>query len=131
MRGAGLPAKLALIGLVLVCGFAARAGWEALPDGGTGAEAQRVEVSRAAAQDKASQDKGAQPQNKGPGGSPGGSRPGGDSRPSPGASPQEDGTLLNAGAPSRGPVPPLPGGGCPKEFPVAENGGCYDARAAR
>lgn len=32
--------------------------------------------------------------------------------------------LLQAGGPTDGPVPPMPGGGCPREFPVAENGGC-------
>lgn len=28
------------------------------------------------------------------------------------------GSLLNAGGPTDGPVPPMPGGGCPREFPV-------------
>ena len=32
--------------------------------------------------------------------------------------------LLQAGGPTNGPVPPMPGGGCPTGFPVAAGGGC-------
>ena len=32
--------------------------------------------------------------------------------------------LLEAGAPEDEPVPPMPGGSCPPEFPVEENGRC-------
>ena len=32
--------------------------------------------------------------------------------------------LLQAGGPTNGPAPPMPGGGCPKEFPVQADGGC-------
>ena len=32
--------------------------------------------------------------------------------------------LLQAGGPQSGPVPPMPGGGCPEEFPVRTDGGC-------
>lgn len=33
--------------------------------------------------------------------------------------------LLNAGGPAAGPVPLMPGGGCPAEFPVEQEGACY------
>jgi len=32
--------------------------------------------------------------------------------------------LLQAGGPTNGPVPPMPGGGCPREFPVEADGDC-------
>ena len=35
------------------------------------------------------------------------------------------GTLMNAGAPAAGPVPRMPDGGCPKEFPQERSGACY------
>jgi hypothetical protein len=33
--------------------------------------------------------------------------------------------LLEAGGPQDGPVPALPGGGCPAEFPVEQGDACY------
>ena len=33
--------------------------------------------------------------------------------------------LLEAGGPTDGPVPAMPGGGCPKEYPVESSGTCY------
>ena len=42
------------------------------------------------------------------------------------AVPQSGGDdLLDAGGPESGPVPPMPGGRCPEEFPVEASGGCY------
>ena len=38
------------------------------------------------------------------------------------------GDLLEAGGPARGPVPLMPGGGCPEEYPIKENGACYPLR---
>jgi hypothetical protein len=35
------------------------------------------------------------------------------------------GRLMDAGGPSDGPVPLMPDGGCPPEFPVGRNGVCY------
>ena len=35
------------------------------------------------------------------------------------------GNLLEAGGPSSGPVPLMPDGGCPREFPTMQNGACY------
>ena len=42
---------------------------------------------------------------------------------SPNAEPPRD--LFNAGGPTNGPVPLMPDGGCPEEFPVKHNGLCY------
>jgi hypothetical protein len=36
-----------------------------------------------------------------------------------------DGTLMNAGGPGTGPIPLMPGGECPVEFPVQSGGACY------
>ena len=33
--------------------------------------------------------------------------------------------LLEAGGPTSGPVPVMPGGGCPEEYPVERSGACY------
>ncbi len=33
--------------------------------------------------------------------------------------------LLEAGGPASGPVPRMPGGGCPKEYPVEQGGSCH------
>jgi hypothetical protein len=38
------------------------------------------------------------------------------------------GDLLEAGGPTSGPVPLMPGGGCPEEYPIEENGACYPLR---
>ena len=35
------------------------------------------------------------------------------------------GSLLEAGGPSSGPVPLMPDGGCPREFPTMRDGACY------
>ena len=37
----------------------------------------------------------------------------------------EDDTLLSAGGPTSGPVPMMPGGSCPREFPEMRYGACY------
>ena len=39
--------------------------------------------------------------------------------------PQPPRDLFNSGGPTHGPVPLMPDGGCPKEFPVKHNGLCY------
>ena len=33
--------------------------------------------------------------------------------------------LFTSGGPEDGPVPPMPGGGCPPEYPVEKDDGCY------
>jgi len=48
--------------------------------------------------------------------------------PSPSPSPRpSDGTLMNAGGPSEGPMPLMPDGECPREFPAMREGACYSA----
>ena len=42
----------------------------------------------------------------------------------PAASPQRD-PLMDAGGPTAGPVPLMPGGGCPEEYPVQRRGACF------
>jgi hypothetical protein len=32
---------------------------------------------------------------------------------------------MNAGGPADGPIPLMPGGGCPAEFPTEKAGACY------
>jgi hypothetical protein len=39
--------------------------------------------------------------------------------------PDETRRLLEAGGPTDGPVPAMPGGGCPKEYPVERGGACH------
>jgi hypothetical protein len=39
--------------------------------------------------------------------------------------PQPPSDLFNSGGPTNGPVPLMPDGGCPEEFPVKHNGLCY------
>ena len=38
---------------------------------------------------------------------------------------QRRGSLMDAGGPSAGPVPLMPGGGCPEEYPVRRQEACY------
>ena len=33
--------------------------------------------------------------------------------------------LFTSGGPNDGPVPPMPGGGCPPEYPIEKGDGCY------
>jgi len=47
------------------------------------------------------------------------------SSPSPKPRPQGDRTLLDAGGPTTGPIPLMPGGDCPPEFPTKHKGLCY------
>ncbi len=41
--------------------------------------------------------------------------------------PIDEGELMNAGGPGEGPVPLMPSGGCPEEFPTKRGGVCYAA----
>lgn len=45
--------------------------------------------------------------------------------PAPRPEPEDPGELLQAGGASEGPVPSMPGGGCPKEFPTRHGDACY------
>ena len=38
---------------------------------------------------------------------------------------QDRGPLMDAGGPTAGPVPLMPGGRCPQEYPVRRNDACY------
>ena len=38
------------------------------------------------------------------------------------------GNLLDAGGPTSGPLPLMPDGGCPREFPTKRDGACYPSR---
>ena len=52
---------------------------------------------------------------------------GGTAAPGPGTNPAANPTsqpLLSAGGPTTGPVPLMPNGGCPKEFPVKQDDAC-------
>ena len=40
----------------------------------------------------------------------------------------DDGTLMEAGGPEDGPVPFMPGGDCPDEYPNAAKDGCYSSK---
>ena len=69
-----------------------------------------------------------------PNDNPPGSPPGDQNRPSPSPPPRPSppvslnpGTLMEAGGSDEGPMPKMPGGGCPKEFPVEKENGCYGA----
>jgi hypothetical protein len=44
-------------------------------------------------------------------------------RPNP--SPQPNPDLFDAGGPTAGPVPLMPGGSCPKEYPIKRADACY------
>lgn len=41
--------------------------------------------------------------------------------------PRDEGELMKAGGPSSGPVPAMPGGGCPEEFSQERGGACYSS----
>ncbi len=40
---------------------------------------------------------------------------------------RDEGELMKAGGPSSGPVPAMPDGGCPEEFPQERGGACYSS----
>ena len=44
--------------------------------------------------------------------------------PSP-STPSPSGRMLKSGGPAHGPVPLMPGGECPSEYPVRKDGACY------
>ena len=49
--------------------------------------------------------------------------------PTPAPSPPiNEGSLMKAGGPGDGPVPLMPGGGCPEEFPTKRGEACYSTR---
>lgn len=58
-------------------------------------------------------------------GSPPGQPDSGPTPPTPGPTPPNSGELMNAGGASEGPAPLMPGGGCPKEFPIQRGDACF------
>jgi len=110
-----------LLLLVLVAGaFVLRLAWEMLPN----AEAQ--DQSAQEALEGRLQDPGAI-QEPGPIQEPRDiQEPGSQQQPGSGQDARyQDGTLFESEGPAGGPVPLTPGGGCPEEFPVERDGGCY------
>jgi len=125
LRSGTFPTRLAFIAFIAVCGLVAA--WALLGSGGT-----------VLAQDDG-QDNSDIQQDIGDGGgdigdSPGGAPPGERTNPppprlSPPPSPPDrnPGMLMEAGGSTEGPVPRMPSGSCPKEFPVEKGQGCYGA----
>lgn len=101
---------LVLALLTLVAGaFALRAAWETIP--------------KAEAQQSAEEALDSRLQEPGPIQEPG-PQQGPQGQGLQGQGPQ-GGNLMNAGGPTDGPVPVMPDGNCPEEFPVQLNSGCY------
>lgn len=125
MASTSLPLKVALIALVLVCGFTARVAWAFFSDG---EEPGRVDASMVAS----TREEVAQaipPAGDAPVAPPVDDSDGSDSGDTTSGDEQYDdqvdgGELMDAGGPEDGPVPFMPGGGCPKEFPVESAEGC-------
>jgi len=95
---------LVLVLLVLVAGaFALRLGWETLPSAQAQDDGQyRIQEPGDIQQPGALQQPGSQEDAQ-----------------------YQDGDLFVSGGPSDGPVPLMPDGNCPKEFPTERDGGCY------
>jgi hypothetical protein len=109
LRSNGLVLGAIFVALLLAAGIAVYMVWEPLP----AAEAAQPSPN---------------PQPKAPSGpQPGATPPGAPKAPPPPPPPPppNPGTLMNAGGPADGPMPLMPGGGCPAEFPVQRDGACY------
>jgi hypothetical protein len=119
---------LAALGVLVIGLLVVRVTWPAIGNS-TALLPFGIVVGTAYAQEEDIQDIINQSPPKGPGGSPGPSpAPRPDPAPSPSPAPgpsNQNGTLMKAGGSTYGPVPPMPGGGCPKEYPVERNKGCY------
>lgn len=135
LRSGGLQAKLAIAVFIAVCGLVAA--WALIGFGET-ILAQDNEQNGPIIEKNGGDDIGDgdnQPDQTSPNDSPSAnpsrsSPPGGSDRPSPPPSPPpppspDRGTLMDAGGSSEGPMPKMPGGGCPEEFPVEKEKGCY------
>ncbi|MGH3086199.1 MAG: hypothetical protein ACRDSJ_02625 [Rubrobacteraceae bacterium] len=122
--GSSWAVRLAAIALVLACGFVVRAGWEHFGFGVyDGIESAGVADAREFAQsDQYDNDDTSA-------GSQYNSVSGGQRETTERTVVEEQydnkGSLLEAGGPSEGPVPLMPDGECPAEFPVNEGSGCY------
>lgn len=129
MRGLGLAVKLMLVAFTVFIGFSARIAWWVFtaPDEQSGriepSLVRQTVLAQGSGKDKGGPDKGlggTQPKSEPP-------RQPTSTSPAAGAPPRNE-ALLNAGGPSEGPVPAIPGGGCPEEFPLEKDQRCYAAR---
>ena len=150
-----LPIKVGIIVLILACGFTAHVGWSYSVGGddtgvievsrAANAEAQKVEApmedrtSSAASEDDGdpeSSEDGNSSSNVEiyPSGSAGGSASASDqyedetgaaNQHDDGAGSGDSDDLMEAGGPTSGPVPAMPDGGCPVEYPLSQATGCY------
>jgi len=155
LAGASLPIKVGIIVLILACGFTARVGWSyAVGGDDTGvievsraanAEAQEVEApmedrtSFAANEDDGTSESSEDGNSSSdveisPSGSAGGSASASDqyedetgaaNQYDDGAGSGDSDDLMEAGGPTSGPVPAMPDGGCPVEYPLPQATGCY------
>jgi hypothetical protein len=139
--------RLVVVGLVLVAGFVARITYEQIVYPSTPAVAQEDQYdcasfgSQESAQAELARDP-SDPNNLDPDGngqacddypygtsgansasSPSESSNNASASPKP--SPPQNDNLFDSGGPTNGPVPLMPDGGCPVEFPVKHNGLCY------
>lgn len=124
-RGTGLSIKLAILGLVAICCLAALVlfGPGGMVLAQVGAQS-KDEPGNDPPSSSSSPGKSRPPSGNPPPSSPPQQKPGGltdaGGQPNPG-------TLMEAGGPMDGPLPKMPGGDCPEEFPVEKGEGCYAA----
>jgi hypothetical protein len=105
----------AVVLLVLATGFALRVAWESPP----AVDAQEITTYTSPTTSTAT----ASPEPTTTTASP---SPTATSSPSP-STPSPSDRVLDSGGPAHGPVPLMPGGGCPSEYPVRKDGACYDS----
>ncbi len=113
--------KIAVIGLVLVTGFALRLNWEALSDPATPARAQGITTPSPSTSS-------ASPSSSASASASSSASTSASASASASANASQDqykGTLFDAGGPAIGPVPLMPDGSCPAEYPVKQDGACY------
>ena len=141
----GMPAKLVMMVFIAICAIAALwafVGYSGIvlaqqPGGSSGANSQQDDDTSDDTGDDIIDGGEDQPPDQPGGASTNGSRPPsvssssssrGPSSPSSPPSPsQSPGTLMQAGGAIKGPVPEMPGDGCPAEFPLEKERGCYPA----
>ncbi len=119
LRSMAAPVKLVFLGFIMTCAFALWVVWVVAD---LGSDPEQIDVSRSASQVSQSNP----PDSNRPSGDNGGS-PSSNSPSSPSSPSRPSDPLLDAGGPSEGPLPKMPGGTCPQEFPVEKADGCYTA----
>src|SRR5829696_6683849 len=146
-RMGNVMSKLIMVGLVLVSGFVLRVTYEQIvyPSKPAVAQADQYDCASFGSQESAQAELDrdpSDPNNLDPDGngqacddypygtsgtnsaSPS-SESSNDASASPKPSPPQNDNLFDSGGPTNGPVPLMPDGGCPVEFPVKHNGLCY------